>query len=321
MQNILRHVSSVPGIAAAGIVDMLPLDRNRSWGFQAKGRLYRPGDPQVALVYVISPGYLDAMGMHLRSGRDFTWHDGADSEPVVIINEGAARLHWPGQDPVGRFALINGRDTRVAGVISDVRALSVEDAPNPEMYLPVSQAGPEGADLVVRTRLRPEALQTAVMTTLRELNPGQPSTEFRPVQQIVDHAVSPRRFFVLLVTVFAALALVLASIGIYGVISYSVTQQTQEIGIRMALGATAANVQIAVMQKTLRFTLIGLAAGTAAALGVAKFIASLLFGIAPTDRFTFLGMALLLASVALLAGYFPARRASRIDPMKALRSN
>ena len=168
----------------------------------------------------------------------------------------------------------------------------------------MTQAGPEGASLVVRSRLRPDALQSSVMRTLRSMNPAQPATVFRPIQQIVDHAVSPRRFFVLLVTIFAALGLILASLGIYGVISYSVTRQTQEIGIRMALGATSAHVQLGVIGKTLRLAVLGMAAGTAASLGVAHLIASLLFGTAPTDSVTFLGMLFCSASWRFRPGTF-----------------
>ena len=134
-QEILDRVRALPGIESAGITDMLPLDRNRSWGFQAKGRIYRPGELQGTLVYVVTPGYIGTMGMRLREGRDFNWHDAADSQRVVIVNQAAARFHWPGEDPVGRFARINSRDTRVIGVISDVRESSLEDASSPEMYL------------------------------------------------------------------------------------------------------------------------------------------------------------------------------------------
>jgi ABC-type antimicrobial peptide transport system permease subunit len=160
-----------------------------------------------------------------------------------------------------------------------------------------------------------------VMRMLREMNPGQPATEFRPIQNLVDHATSPRRFFVLLVGIFAALGLLLASLGIYGVISYSVTRQTQEIGIRMALGATQARVQFGVIGKTLQLALLGIVVGAIASFITAKGIASLLFGTTPTDMPTFAGTMLLLAMVALAAGYIPARRASRVDPMTALRNS
>jgi ABC-type antimicrobial peptide transport system permease subunit len=159
------------------------------------------------------------------------------------------------------------------------------------------------------------------MKTLRSLNPGQPAAEFRPLQQIVDHAVSPRRFFVLLVSSFAVLGLVLASLGIYGIISYAVTRRTQEIGIRMALGATAPQVQLGVMAKALWLALVGVALGAVTSIAAAKWIASLLFGTRPTDPATFAAIVLLLGAVALAAGYIPARRASRIDPMIALRAN
>ena len=302
---------------------MLPLDRNRSWDLRAKGRVYPPGVNDDAFVYVVTPGYFGAMGMHLRTGRDFNWQDTPQSEQVIIINQAAARREWPGQDPIGRLAQGIGRggDSRVVGVISDLRESSLEDASSPEVYVPATQEDPAGAELVVRTQLPPAALASSVMSTLREMNPEQPATEFRSIQQLVDRAVSPRRFFVLLVGTFAVMGLILASLGIYGVISYSVTRQTQEIGIRMALGATQARVLLGVISGTLRLALIGVALGMMASFAVARLIASLLFGTSPTDPATFTGMALLLCAVACVAGYIPARRASRIDPMTALRNN
>jgi predicted permease len=322
LRETLERVSALPGVEAAGIADMLPLDRNRSWDLMAKGKVYSKDINYDAFVYVVTPGYLKAMGMQLREGRDFGWQDSPTSEPVIIINQAAARREWPGQDPIGRLAQgIGQSDTRVVGVISDVHESSVEDASSPEAYIPVTQAEPEGAELVVRTRLPHDVLASSVMSTLRSINPGQPATEFRPIQQIVDHAISPRRFFVLLVAAFAVVGLILASLGIYGVISYSVTRQTQEIGIRMALGATTARVQLDVIARTLRLALIGIVVGAVGSLAVAKAIASLLFGTEPTDPATFAGMILLLGAVALVAGYIPARRASRINPIVALRSN
>jgi ABC-type antimicrobial peptide transport system permease subunit len=174
---------------------------------------------------------------------------------------------------------------------------------------------------VVRGKIPPEMLASSVMSTLRQINPAQRAMEFRPLQRLVDHVVSPRRFFVLLVGVFAALGLILASLGIYGVISYSVTQRTQEIGIRMALGASQARVQLGVLGKTLLLASMGIATGTVASLMVANLIASLLFATKATDQPTFLIMIMLLLLVALLAGYIPARRASRIHPMIALRNH
>ncbi|HEX4021421.1 MAG TPA: ABC transporter permease [Acidobacteriaceae bacterium] len=323
LQEILRRVQAIPGIEAAGVTDNLPLERNRGWGFSAVGRAYTKEEEKNtdALVYIVTPGYLGAMGMHLIEGRDISWQDSSKSEPVAVINETAARFNWPGQDPIGRMAMVGGRKSRIIGVISDVRESSVEERSSSQMYLPWSQNGPEGNNLVVRTKLAPDVLESSVMSTLRSMNPAQPATEFRPIQQIVDRAVSPRRFFVLLVGAFAALGLILASLGIYGVISYSVTQRTQEIGIRMALGATMGRVQRDVLWRTLRLALLGIALGAALSFVVARLIAALLFATQPTDHATFAGVALLLIAVAFFAGYIPARRASRIDPMIALRND
>jgi predicted permease len=322
LEEMLRRVRALPGIEAAGIADKLPLDRNRSWELSAKGRAYPKDTNHDAFVYIVTPGYLDAIGMHLRQGRDIHWGDTPTSQPVILINEAAARRDWPGQDPIGREAEgIGEHVTQVIGVVSDVHESSVEEAANPEVFVPITQGYPEGGELVVRSKLAPGAIAGSVMSTLRSMNPGQPAVELRPIQQLVDHAVSPRRFFMLLVSIFAALGLLLASLGIYGVISYSVTQQTQEIGIRMALGSSQGRVQLGVIARTLKLALIGIAAGIVASFAIAALIASLLFGTAPTDTVTFAGMILLLVAVAFIAGYLPARRASRIDPIVALRCN
>jgi predicted permease len=317
LSDMLQRVRSVPGIEAAGMSDNLPLDMNRSWGLSAKGRQDKPGELPATFVYVVTPGYLNVMSMRMLAGRDITWEDGADKQRVVVINQTAARYLWPGEDPVGRMAVVSGMDTLVIGVVADVRESSAETAPGWQMYLPMMQVDPVGANLVVRTKLAPDVLASSVMATLRSINPAQPATEFRPIQNIVDHSVSPRRFFVVLVGIFAALGLVLASLGIYGVISYSVTRQTQEIGIRMALGATSVRVQMGVIAKTLRLALIGIAVGSVVSFVMARAITS----VQPNDPPTFTSTIVLLTTVALVAGYLPARRASRIDPMTALRSN
>ncbi|HXE12836.1 MAG TPA: ABC transporter permease [Bryobacteraceae bacterium] len=322
-QDIIERTSLIPGVESAGISDNLPMSRNRSWGIAAKGEQKLNGRDFIPVfVYIVSPGYLKAMGMRLLEGRDISWHDVVDNRNVVIINETVARRLWPGLSPIGRTALAGGTEATVIGVIADVRETSAEDNAGAQMYLPATkQFGPEGAYLVVRSKLPPAALAPSVMRTLRRMNPGQPATEFKPIQRLVDHATSPRRFFVLLVGIFAGLGLILASLGIYGVISYSVTRQTPEIGIRMALGATEARVRLDVIQRTMRLALIGISIGVAASLMASQLVASLLFRTAATDPFTFAGMAVLLGTVALLAGYLPARRASKVDPMIALRSN
>jgi len=322
-QQVVGRTSAIPGVEAAGISDNLPMSRNRGWDIAAKGQ-EKPKDSDFVgvLVYIVSPGYLKAMGMRLLEGRDISWDDLINNRNVVVINETVARKLWPGQDAIGRHAITGGNEVEVIAVIADVRESSAEDNGGAQMYLPATkQFGPEGSFLVVRSTLPPASLAMSVMRTLRDINPGQSATEFRPVQRLVDHATSPRRFFVLLVGVFAGLGLLLASLGIYGVITYSVTRQTQEIGIRMALGATQSSVLLDVIGKTLRLALIGMAVGFITSFALAHLIASLLFRTAPTDPLTFVGMVVLLGLVALLAGYLPARRASKIDPMIALRTN
>jgi predicted permease len=321
-QEFVSRTLTIPGVEAAGISDNLPMSRNRSWGIAAKGQQKSNAlDFIPVYVYIVSPGYLKAMGMRLLEGRDIAWEDLYNNRNVVILNETVARKLWPQQDPIGRTVVAGGADAEVIGVIADVRESSAEESAGAQMYLPsTKQFGPEGANLVMRSKLPSSALAIPVMRTLRQINPGQPATELKRIQALVDHTTSPRRFFVLLVGTFAALGILLASLGIYGVISYSVTRQTQEIGIRMALGATQGRVQLGVIGKTLRLALIGIAVGIFASVVVARLIASLLFQTAPTDPFAFAGMVILLGAVALLAGYLPARRASKIHPLVALRT-
>jgi predicted permease len=320
-QQILTRVSTLPGVEAAGVADFLPLGPNREWDTpEPQGKTFAPGTLPDPLVYVITPGFVRAMGIRLH-GRDFTWADGPHSEAVVLINQSAARVYWPGEDAVGKILMRGKEEDHVIGVVDDVHEENVESGAGSQIYYPFTQQGPDDAQLVIRTSLPPAALAASVLHTLRELNPNQPAAEFRPVRAIVDRAVSPRRFFMLLVAAFAGLGLLLATLGIYGVISYSVTRQTSEIGIRMALGASRGRVQRQVLGATLRVALAGMVLGTVLAFVVAKVIASLLFATSPWDMPTYLGMAVALLLVAAISGYIPARRASGINPMKALRSN
>ncbi|HTS08480.1 MAG TPA: FtsX-like permease family protein, partial [Candidatus Eisenbacteria bacterium] len=319
-QDVLARVSAIPGVQAAGISDYLPLGPNRSWDTPVpKGRVFAPGELPEPLVYVVSPGFIRAMGIGLQ-GRDFTWADGPKSEKVIIINASMARRFWPGEDPVNKILMRGDEQDRVIGVVDDVHEESVESNLGAQVYYPCTQQGPSRAQLVVRSSLPASSLAPSVLRTLRELNPNQPASEFRPIRTIVDHAVSPRRFFMLLVATFAGLGLLLATLGIYGVISYSVTRQTPEIGVRMALGATAGRVQRQVLANTLRLTGIGIAIGTVIAIVVSKAIASLLFATSPWDFASYVGMAVALLVVAVASGYIPARRASGINPMVALRN-
>jgi len=320
-QQIIARLSALPGVEAAGISDYLPLGPNREWDTPVpKGKIFSPGELPDPLVYVITPGFIRALGIHMH-GRDFTWADGPHSERVVLINASAARVYWPGEDAVGKILMRDKEEDRVVGVVGDVHEETVEGGTGSQIYYPAMQQGPSGAQLVIRTSLPPATLAASVLHALRELNPKQPSAEFRPIQTIVDRAVSPRRFFMLLVAAFAGLGLLLAALGIYGVISYSVTQQAQAIGIRMALGASVGHVQRQVLAGTLRLALAGMVLGTLVALAVARLISSLLFATSSWDLPTYLGMALALLLVAAISGFIPARRASGVNPMEVLRSN
>ena len=325
-QQVLSRVGSLPGVEAAGFTDYLPLGQNRAWGTPLPKGAKRPEHLDTGpLVYVISPGYMRAMGTRVR-GRDFTWNDGPKGQQVVMINEAYAHFlnsfgMWPDGNAVGK-ALGNGEsDLIIVGVVSDVHEENVDGDAGWQIYYPNTQAGPSGLELVVRSSVPPASLATSVLTTLRELNPKQPMADFKPIRLLVNHAVSGRQFFMLLVVSFATLGLLLAALGIYGVISYSVTRQTQEIGIRMALGASAGLVQRHVLAGTLRLALIGVVLGAAASIAGARLIATLLFETSPWDSITYLSMAVGLLAVAGFSGYIPAFRASRINPTVALRAN
>ena len=319
----LRLVKAVPGVEAAGLTDVLPLGHNRSWGAGAKDQTYSESHPPPdAFVRIVSDGYLKAMGIPLRAGRDLTARDDTSSKPVILLNETLARALWPGQDPIGRTVQYVDKDRQVVGVVGDVRHLALEQGSGCEMYLPIRQTNDyPSVDLVVRTTLPPAGLASAVRAALKPIEPNLPANEFRTLQQIVDKAVSPRRFVVLLLAGFSAFALILASLGIYGVISYSVTQRTQEIGIRMALGASARDTQASIIRQTLGLAAVGMLIGVAASWILTRALTGMLFGVTSTDPVTFLGMLVTLTVVSATAGYFPARRASRIDPMAALRGN
>lgn len=321
--EVLRRVKSIPGVESAAITDALPLGRNRTWGVRAKGVTYPRGQGASAFVRIVTDGYLGAMGIPLLAGRDISDRDVSGNEPVMVINETMARRLWPGQDPIGKIflGLCGAPERHVVGVAADVRHLALEQESGNEMYLPLKQCGDlPSADLVVRSTSAPAQVAAAVRNTLMPMNPTIGANEFRTLQQLVDRSVSPRRFVVLLLGGFAAFALVLASLGIYALISYSVTQRTQEIGIRMALGASTRNVRAHIVGQTVRLSLIGIAIGTMASWVAARSMSRLLFGVTPTDPATFAAMILVLAAVAALAGYLPARRASRIDPLIALRA-
>ena len=319
--EVLRRVRDIPGIAAAGLTDALPLGRNRSWGAPAKGQVYQRGKFPVAFVRLVSDGYLKALGIALIAGRDISDRDVPSGEPVIVINQTLARTLWPGQNPIGQIMRACG-ERHVVGVVGDVRHLALEQGAGMEMYLPMRQCNDiSSVDLVVRSSLPPAELAASVRAALKPIAPNLPGKDFRTLQQLVDRSVSPRRFVVLLLGGFAVFALLLASLGIYGVVSYGVNQRTQEIGIRMALGASASRLQAGIIVQTLGLAAAGILIGAVASRVLARALGGMLFGVTASDPLTFLGVPAVLTLVALAAGYLPARRASRIDPSIALRAN
>ena len=317
----LHDIANVPGIEAEGLSDALPLGWNRSWGFEAKGVQYKDGQSPEGFPRIISEGYFHAMGIPLKAGRDFTERDTKGALNVIILNETAARTLFPGQDPIGQIVLADRPERTVVGVVGDVRHMTLEEGSGNEFYIPMRQTQDYGVvDLVVRSSLPTGELAARLREALRPIEPNLPTSNLRTMQTAVDRAASPRRFVMILLAGFAGFALILASLGIYAVISYSVNQRKNEIGIRMALGASPGTVRQLILRETMRLAGIGAAIGFVGAMLATRLAASLLYGVTPTDPVTFAGMIGVFGCVALLAGYLPALRAARIEPVTLLRS-
>jgi len=315
-----RRIAELPGVEATGLTDALPLDRNRTWGIGIPGQKYPDGQPS-AFVYIIGPAYFRAMGIPLVKGRDFTEHDTAESAAVGILNESLARQLYPGRDAIGQPAQTGSTKFTVVGVVADVRQSSLDETPATQMYLPYARGSGVSSELIVRSTLPASSLVASLRSALKDVDPTMSISEVRPLKDLVDRAVSPRKFLLSLLAGFAGVGLLLASLGIYGVISYGVAQRVQEIGVRMALGATAGNVQGQVLRETMRLAVAGIVLGLVASVALARLIATLLYDTSPADPITFAATAALLLTVAAAAGYVPALRASRVDPMTALRAD
>ena len=321
-QDLIQRIEALPGVASAGLCDALPLGRNRFWGAHAKGTTHREGDG--AFPRIVDSGYIRALGIPLLSGREFTLHDTAATEKVIIINDTMARKFWPGRDAVGQvlrtLGLTGGTDYRVVGVVGNVRHSALEEAGGPEMYLLGVQAGWSAEDLVVRTKGSLASLVAAVRGVLRRTDPAMPVNEFKPLGEIVDQAVAPKRLITMLVGLFSLLALALASVGIYAVVAYSVSQRTGELGIRLALGANSRDLVELVIRQGMKPVVLGLLLGVIGSWWLTRLMQSLLYGVGARDPLTFITNVLLLAVVGLLACWLPARRAARVDPIVALRN-
>jgi putative ABC transport system permease protein len=325
VKQVVERTREVPGAASVAAVNLLPLSGDsRQSSFNVEGRPpIPPGQEPDAEVSAITPDYFQTMGIPLRKGRDFTERDAKDAPRVVVISEAFARRHFPGEEPLGRRLVFDDDEPpyEIVGVVGDVRHEGLAREAYPECYFSFFQAPERQVNLIVRaaSSTKPESLRAAVRHAIRQLDGEQLIWDSKTMEQLLAESVSRRRFNMLLLGIFAALALVLAAVGIYGVMSYSVTQRTHEIGIRIALGAQTRDVLRLVVRQGMMLTLIGVALGLTAAFAVTRVMASLLYGVTPTDALTYGAVAVLLVAVALLACLIPARRAMKVDPMEALR--
>ena len=323
--ELLERVKTLPGIQWASVSRGLPVEGWEGWGFVTEDNPSPPPNETPDANYqVVAPDYFRAMGIPLRAGRFFTAQETQQSMRVVIVNEELARRQWPGQNPLGKRLKVNGAAypwLTVVGIVGNVRT----DWPTPdffpEFYLPYTQYPWDLAPrhLIVRTALNPTAVAAAIQREVAALDKEQPVSDVRTLEQVVGEAVGPQRFAMMLLGVFAALALALASVGIYGVMAYSVSQRTHEIGIRMALGAHRGNVLGMVVGEAMVLAVIGAGLGLAGALGLTRLMSSLLYSVRPTDPLTFALVSLVLVGVSAFASYIPARRATKVDPIVALR--
>ena len=322
VDQVLARVAALPGVKAVGTTLHLPFRGGGDTYFKIEGRPFADPNQQVtALNPAISHDFFNAMGISLLQGRGFTEQETkAEEKKTVIINESFARTYFPGEEPLGNRLIIDmGRPAtcEIIGVTRDIKQFSLLTEPIPTMYLPGINLG--RSNLVVRASGDPLALTSAIRGAVQSIDKDQPIANVATMEEILSRSVGEPRFRTLLLGVFAALALVLAAIGIYGVMSYTVARRTHEIGIRMALGARPKDTLMLIVGQGLGLALIGVGVGFAGAFGLTQLLSSLLFGVSPTDLSTFVVIALLLTGVAAVACYIPARRATRVDPMLALR--
>lgn len=323
-QQLMARVETLPGVMKSGAVSIVPFSSsNNSSNFQIVGQPpFRKGEEPYVETRVTTPGYFDAIGTGLRRGRLFNAQDDANAGRVILVNEAFAKRFLPGREPIGQRIDFSsgGKETlEIIGVVADVKNEDLDEAPDATSYLPYSQNPNRTMNLVVRGTQDSTRLVASVRSEVRALDPSLPVSNVKPLTQMIDERISPKRLMTYILAVFALSALLLASVGIYGVMSYAVTQRTQEIGIRMALGAQAADVLSLVLRNGMSLALIGVAIGLAGAFALTRLLANLLFHVTATDKLTFAAVSISLIVVALLACFVPARRATKVDPLVALR--
>jgi predicted permease len=322
--RLYQRLAAIPGAKSVALSDNPPLSGNNGQSpYAVIGRpLPPPSEQPLAIRHLISPNRFGLLGIPIKLGRDFTEQDTPSSPPAIIINEAMAKQLFPGESPLGQ-KLVTGMaqmTAEIVGVVADTHTVSLTTAPVPEMFYPVLQRPENFTGILIRTDGDPAALTASVRGALREVDSGIPLTNPGTVQNFVDQSMTDRQLTMALLVVFAGLALLLASLGVYSVMAYSVTQRSGEIGIRMALGARPTDVQKMVIGQGMKLALVGVVIGLASALALTQLMNALLFEVQPTNPPIYLIITALLCGVAVTACWLPSRRAARVDPMRAVRN-
>jgi predicted permease len=323
----VARISSLPGVRSASAGWPLPMSNNNSSvSFSIQGRPVAKGDEPSESIALAMPGYFESMRIPLVAGRTFGEHDGLKGAPTIIVNRAFANKYFPGESPIGKHIRVNEGDDvfehpmrEVVGVVGDIRHRGLTADTAPQYYLPYAQAVIANPYLTVRTEGDPLAVQSALRAAIHDMDNSAPIYQVSTLEDYVYKSAAQPRFETILIAGFAVIALVLAAIGLYGLLSYMVVQRTLEIGLRMALGAQRADVLGMIVRRGLALSLIGVTAGLAISVGITRLLSGMLYGIRPTDPVTFAAMSGLLLLVGVAASSIPAYRAARVDPMKTLR--
>lgn len=320
-QRLLERLAVIPGVAAVGATNNLPFAGSRtSTNFEVAGHPLAPGQVLLSDRRTVSPGYMQAMRIRILAGREFTEGDGPGAPRAAIVNEAFVKKFLPGEEPLAQRLSFHSQLFQIVGVVADVKFENLAAPSDPEIYVPYTQDDlAKSIFVVLRSQSDIQELPAAIRTASQEVAPGEPIYRLNTMTQLIESSISPQKFSSLLLAVFAGLALLLAAIGIYGVIAYSVVQRTREIGIRMALGANRSNVMLLILKQGTWIGILGLTTGMAAAWLSTRILSSMLFGVAPHDPGIFFAVLASLILVVMLASYVPARRATRVDPLVALR--